>query len=71
VTLLAESLDAEYVGVFQTVDGSDELLLSAGEGWEAGAVGSVTVSPDSLFGPAMTPDYVVIFENLREEMRSS
>jgi PAS domain S-box-containing protein len=71
VTLLAENLDAEYVGVFQTVDGSDELLLGAGTGWGAGAVGSATVSSDSLFGQAMTSDDVVIFENLREETRFS
>jgi PAS domain S-box-containing protein len=71
VTTMAEILGVEFVKVLELEPGDAELLLRAGHGWRAGAVGTAHESTgrDSQAGYALASGGPIIVTDLKSETR--
>ena len=71
VTLLAETLDADYAKVLELTPPGDRLLLRAGVGWAPGLVGtaSLGVGRDSQAGFTLEVQGPVLVDDLTSESR--
>ena len=71
VTVLAQTLDVEYVKLLELLTDEDCLLMRAGVGWKAGMVGQAKLSTglQSQAGYAMVSSGPVIVDDLRTETR--
>ena len=71
VVLVARTLELEYSQVVEILPDGEELLIVAGEGWDAGIVGNTMVSAGfgSQAGYALISEEPVIVEDLRTETR--
>ncbi len=73
VTTMADTLNVDYVGIWELLPGDKEVLLRAGVGWKKGVVGTARlgVAIDSQTGYTLgIPDPVVV-EDLESETRFS
>ena len=70
---VAETLAVEYCKVLELLPGDEALRLRAGVGWQAGLVGTATVSTDrdSQAGYTLLSKAPVVVEDLRQEQRFS
>ncbi|WP_049922669.1 PAS domain-containing protein [Halopiger djelfimassiliensis] len=64
-----ETLGAQYCTVFETLPESEDLLLSAGVGWQSGVVGSRTIPRDSHVGETLATAEPVIVDDYPAEDR--
>ena len=73
VTLIAETLEVEYVTVLERLPKGETLLLRAGFGWQEGVVGKAIVDTgiNSQAGYTLLSKKPVIVENWRSEPRFS
>jgi|Deesub1362A_J573_1020465.scaffolds.fasta_scaffold00989_1 PAS domain S-box-containing protein len=71
VTLVAQCLDVEYVGILELLPDSNNLLLRAGVGWKEGVVGQATIDAGtrSQAGYTLLSNEPVIVKDLRTETR--
>ena len=71
VTTVGEILDVEMVKILELVPGDAEVLLRAGIGWQAGLVGTATVSTgrETQAGYTLASGRPVIVEELASETR--
>ncbi len=71
VTVVRDTLEADFAKVLELQPGGDALLLRSGIGWEAGLVGTATVPSDagSQGGYTMTVEEPVLVDDLPEETR--
>ena len=73
VATVAETLAVEYCKVLELLPEGDAMRLCAGVGWQAGLVGTATVSAGlySQAGYTLLSDAPVVVEDLRQEQRFS
>lgn len=73
VSLVADTLDLEFVKVLELVPDGSHLLLRAGVGWKPGLVGTALVPADhtSQAGYTLEAEEAVVVPRLRDETRFS
>ncbi|WP_204105165.1 MULTISPECIES: EAL domain-containing protein [Spirulina sp. CCY15215] len=71
VNLIAETLELEFVGLFELLGNESSFLLKAGIGWPAKFIGyaKIWISATSLTGYTLKEKNPIVFDDLRIETR--